>query len=404
MRNRLWLILAAGAAFAAPLGAQTRSQERANSSSISAADAIRGNPARWSAARAHRWYGQQDWILGANYINASAINQLDMFQPATWNPTEIDKEFGWAKKFGMNAMRVYLHDLLYKQDPEGFKRRFGELLSIAQRHGIRIMPVLFDSVWNPDPKLGPQHPPIPGVHNSGWVQSPGRHDLINTANDRHFRRYVEDMVRTFGKDRRILLWDLWNEPDNHGGGSFNDDQLAQEMRRIEQLLPQVFAWARAQKPTQPLSSGVWIGEDWSPGSPHLNAIHRIQLGESDVITFHNYDLPERFEARIAQLRPYGRPLVCTEWMARSAGSLPDAVLPIAHRENVGMINWGFVQGEIQTHLPWDSWERPYTRQQPVVWFHDLMHPDGRPYRAREADLFRVLSAAPAGTAARAGER
>jgi hypothetical protein len=391
MNYRFWIALAC-AIMAAPLQAQTAPEGRYST----AAEAVRGNPARWTQAQARAWYGKQDWILGANYANASSINQLDMFQAATWNPREIDKELGWAKTFGMNSMRVYLHDLLYKQDPKGFKRRFGELLAIADRHGIRIMPVLFDSCWNPDPKLGPQHPPIPGVHNSGWVQSPSRADLIDPANDAHFRRYVQDMVRTFANDRRILIWDLWNEPDNHGGGSYNDDQLAEEQRRIEQLLPQIFAWARAQKPIQPLSSGVWIGRDWSPGAATLTPLQRSQLAESDVITFHNYDWPEQFEARVKQLRGYGRPLICTEWMARSAGSTPDAVLPIAHRENIGMINWGFVRGKIQTHLPWDSWERPYTLQQPVAWFHDLLHPDGRPYREREAQIFRSLSARKAG--------
>jgi hypothetical protein len=394
MKIRFWIALAAATSSLAPLHAQGAAPAGGYAT---AAEAVRGNPARWSARQAHQWYNRQDWILGANYTNASAINQLDMFQAATWNPAEIDKEFGWAKKFGMNAMRVYLHDLLYKQDPQGFKQRFGQLLAIADRHGIRIMPVLFDSVWNPDPKLGPQHPPIPGVHNSGWVQSPSRADLINPTNDAFFRRYVEDIVGSFGKDRRILLWDLWNEPDNDGGGSYRDEELAQERVRIEQLLPQIFAWARAQKPTQPLSSGVWIGPDWSPGAAQLTPIQRTQLAESDVITFHNYEWPEQFEARVKQLRPYGRPLICTEWMARSAGSTADAVLPIAHRENIGMINWGFVQGEIQTHLPWDSWERPYTLQQPVAWFHDLMHPDGRPYREREAEIFRSLSARRAGT-------
>ena len=391
MKNRLWLAVAAAAAVAAPLQAQPAAPP-SQIVNAEAANAIRGNPDRWTAARANAWYARQPWIVGANYTNAGAINQLDMFQADSWNPEQIDRELGWAKLFGMNTMRVYLHDLLHQQDTRGFKRRIDQFLTIAARHGIRPMFVLFDSVWNPDPALGPQHPPIPGVHNSGWLQSPGRHDLVDRRNDARFRRYVEDIVGTFARDERVLAWDLWNEPDNHGGGSYNPLQLPEEQRRIEELLPKVFAWARSRKPIQPLTSGVWIGPDWSPGAATLSPIQRIQLAESDVISFHNYDWPEDFERRIAQLRPYGRPLLCTEWMARSAGSTVDTVLPIGARENVGMINWGFVKGEIQTHLPWDSWERPYTLQQPTVWFHDLLHPDGRPYRAREAQIFQQLTA------------
>ncbi|MDP9413774.1 MAG: 1,4-beta-xylanase [Pseudomonadota bacterium] len=391
MKSRFWLALAAAAALAAPLQAQTAAP-LSGAPYTSPAEAVRGNPARWTAAQAHAWYDKQPWIVGANYTNASAINQLDMFQAESWNPKEIDRELSWAKQFGMNTMRVYLHDLLHQQDPQGFKRRLNEFLTISARHGIRPMLVLFDSVWNPDPVLGPQHRPIPGVHNSGWVQSPSRRDLVDPRNDARFRRYVEDVVGAFARDQRVLAWDLWNEPDNNGGGSYNPLQLPDEKRRIEELLPKVFAWARSRRPVQPLTSGVWIGPDWSPGSPQLTPIQRIQLAESDVISFHNYEWPEQFEARIAQLRPYGRPLLCTEWMARSAGSIPDTILPIAARENIGMYNWGFVQGEIQTHLPWDSWERPYTLQQPVAWFHDLLHPDGRPYRQREVQVFQNVTA------------
>ena len=377
MKNRLWIVLAS-LVLAIPTPAL--------SAPAVAAEANQ----RWSEARAKAWYQHQPWLTGANYAPATAINQLDMWQEESFDPAQIDRELGWARQFGMNTMRVYLHDLAYSQDPHGFKRRVDRFLDIAERHGIRPMFVLFDSCWDPDPRVGPQHPPIPGVHNSGWLQSPGRKDLIDPGQDRKLRRYVEDVVGSFAKDERVLAWDLWNEPDNSGGGGYNDEQLAQERVRIEHLLPQAFGWARAQRPIQPLTSALWDGDDWSPGSTTLNRIQQVQLAESDVITFHNYGWPESFEARIAQLRPYGRPILCTEWLARSAGSTVDAVLPIARRENIGMINWGFVQGEIQTHLPWDSWQRPYTLQQPSVWFHDLLQPDGTPYRPREAEIFRTL--------------
>jgi hypothetical protein len=315
-----------------------------------------------------------------------------MWQAATFDPAEIDRELGWAQhEYGMNTMRVFLHDLAWKQDPEGFKRRIDQFLAIAARHGIRPIFVLFDSCWDPDPKIGPQHPPIPGVHNSGWLQSPGRADLIDRGQEPRLRAYVEDVVGSFAHDARVLAWDVWNEPDNSGGGSYNEAQLAEEKGRIEELLPRVFAWARSRRPIQPLTSGIWSGDDWSPGA-RLSAIQRTQLGQSDVISFHDYSWPETFEKRVAQLKLWGRPLICTEWMARSAGSTVDTVLPIGRRENVGMINWGFAQGRIQTWLPWDSWQRPYTLQQPTIWFHDLVKPDGTPYRAREAEIFRNLRA------------
>jgi hypothetical protein len=345
---------------------------------------------RWSAAQANDWYAHQPWLTGANYIPADAINQLEMWQADSFDPARIDKEFAWAEKFRMNTMRVFLHDLAWRQDPAGFKQRIDHFLAIAARHGIRPVFVLFDSCWDPDPKLGPQHPPIPGVHNSGWVQSPGRADLLDSANDARFRAYVEDVVGTFAKDPRLLAWDLWNEPDNPGGGSYEEPSVQKrELGRIEHLLPEIFAWARSRRPIQPLTSGIWSGSDWTP-TAKLSPIQRTQLTQSDIISFHDYGWPEEFEGRVAQLRAWGRPLLCTEWMARGAGSTVDTILPIGRREGVGMINWGFVEGKIQTNLPWDSWDRPYTQKPPTIWFHDLVKPDGTPYRAREMELFRSL--------------
>jgi hypothetical protein len=93
------------------------------------------------------------------------------------------------------------------------------------------------------------------------------------------------------------------------------------------------------------------------------------------------------------LESYHRPIICTEYMARSAGSTFDTVLPIAKVHHVAAINWGLVAGKSQTYLPWDSWERPYVVEPPSIWFHDIFYPDGRPYREREVHLIRELTAA-----------
>jgi len=211
--------------------------------------------------------------------------------------------------------------------------------------------------------------------------------------------YVKGVVGAFAKDDRVLGWDLWNEPDNRGGDTAPDE--AAKVARVEELLPQVFAWARSVHPVQPLTSGVWTG-NWSDPAKE-SATTKIQLAESDVISFHNYGWPEEFEAKILSLKPLGRPLLCTEYMARGNGSTFDGSLPIAKKYNVGAMNWGLVAGKTQTYYPWDSWERPYVRQQPTIWFHEVFKQDDTPYRQHEVDLIRAITgrgrAAAAGAAA-----
>ncbi len=345
---------------------------------------------RWSEAQANAWYAKQPWLVGANYIPSNAINQLEMFQPETFDPVINDRELGLAESIGMNTMRVFLQDQLWKQDPDGFKKRLDTFLSIAAKHHIRPLLVLFDSCWESNPHLGPQHPPIPGVHNSGWVQSPGFARLVDPAVEPELRAYVTGVIGAFANDDRVLAWDLWNEPDNTNDHRFHEDPVA-KVRRVNELLPRVFEWARSVHPTQPLTSGVWH-DNWSDPAQE-NETTKIQLAESDIITFHNYDWPEGFEARIKELQPNHRPILCTEYMARGAGSTFDTVLPIAKRYHVAAINWGLVNGKTQTNFPWDSWERPYVLRPPAIWFHDVFHRDGTPYRQAEADLIRRLTLA-----------
>jgi hypothetical protein len=321
----------------------------------------------------------------------SAINQLEMWQEATFAPEEIDRELGWAEAIGMNTMRVFLHDLLWEQDAVGFRKRIDQFLTIASRHHIRPLFVLFDSCWDPLPRLGPQHPPTPGVHNSGWVQSPGAAALADTSQQPRLKAYVQGVVGAFAKDDRVLAWDVWNEPDNDNAGSYPKEELKDKATRVTALLPLTFQWAREANPQQPLTSGVWGSLETSPDGASLSELQQIQLRESDIVTFHNYTWPEYFSRQVAWLKKYNRPVICTEFMARSVGSTFDSILPIAKQERVGVINWGFVAGKTQTFLPWDSWRHPYVLDQPPVWFHEVLRPDGTPYRPAEVNLIRQLT-------------
>jgi hypothetical protein len=345
---------------------------------------------RWSEQQAREWYSRQPWILGANYIPATAVNQLEMWQAGTFDPQRIDLELGWAETIGMNSMRVFLHDLLWRQDAIGFSKRIDEYLEIAARHHIRTLFVLFDSVWDPRPHLGPQHAPRPGVHNSGWVQSPAAAVLADPAEYPRLEKYVKGVVGAFAGDPRILGWDVWNEPaySDKVGGSYAALEAPHKGQRVRALLPRVFAWARAAGPSQPLTSGLW-GEGWETPADVAGTM-RIQLQESDVVSFHSYDKAAIFERKVLALGRYQRPIICTEYMARSEGSTFEGTLPIARGLHVGAINWGLVQGRTQTIYPWDSWQKPY-QHEPSPWFHDIFRTDGQPYDPREIALIRDMS-------------
>ncbi len=244
---------------------------------------------RWPAEQAQSWGQARPWLVGANYSPASAINQLEMWQADTFDPPQIDKELAWAESLGFNSVRVFLHHLLWEQDPEGLLKRMDQFLDIAERHKVGVMFVLFDSVWDPHPKLGKQRDPQKGVHNSGWVQSPGAADLKDPMRQSLLEAYVKGVVGRFKDNKRVQVWDVWNEPDNMNDNSYGKNKLKQEppgkQARTLELLSKSFEWARSAEPSQPLTSGLWLGGHKAEPSK-LIPIERVQLEQSDVISFH----------------------------------------------------------------------------------------------------------------------
>ena len=357
---------------------------------FSAQPASASQSARWTEKAANDWYAKQPWLVGSNYIPANAINELEMWQADSFDPQRIDLELGWAESIGLNTMRVFLHDLPWQQDAEGFRKRIDTFLQIAAKHHIKPLFVLFDSCWDANPQLGKQRDPRPGVHNSGWVQSPGTKALQHQAQYPLLERYVKGVLGAFAKDDRIIGWDVWNEPDNSNGGRDGDLEPETKTEIVLKLLPRVFEWARAMHPTQPLTGGVWKG-DWS--SPdRLSPVEKIQIELSDVISFHNYDKSEEFEKRVLWLQQYHRPILCTEYMARSNGSTFQGTLPIARKYRVAAINWGLVAGKTQTYYPWDSWQHPYVDHEPAMWFHDIFQTTGQPYDDKEVAFIKQIIA------------
>ena len=343
---------------------------------------------RWSEQKAAEWYEKNGWLVGCNYIPSTAINQLEMFQADTFDPITIQTELLWARDLGFNSVRVFLHHLLWEQDPKGFLERLDLFLTIAHRNGIGTMFVLFDAVWDPFPKNGKQPAPTPGVHNSGWVQSPGAELLKDHNKYDLLKEYVQGVIGHFKNDSRVLIWDLFNEPDNMNQSSYKDDNYGLKKADLSLLLlKKTITWTRELSPIQPLTAAPWQ-EDWS-NEEKLSPLDNYMFTHSDIITFHCYENKAGMENRILGLKRFNRPILCTEYMARPQDSTFESILPVLKQYNVGAYNWGFVAGKTQTHYPWDSWSQQYENE-PEVWFHDIYKSNGEPYCQKEIEFIKSL--------------
>ncbi len=326
----------------------------------------------WSVEKAQEWGKTQPWLRGANFTPSTAINQLEFWQAETFDPVTIDIELGWAEGIGFNCMRVYLHHLAWEIDKEGFKKRLDQYLSIADRHGIKTIFTIFDDCWNATYQAGTQPAPKPGIHNSGWIRDPGDLLFTNPELINILEEYVKDIMTTFKDDKRIVIWDMYNEPGNSDYGN-----------KSLPLLEKAFAWGREVNPSQPLSCGIW--------NRRLTELNVFQLANSDIITYHNYSDVDNHRAMIDSLKLRNRPMVCTEYMARKNNSTFQTIMPLLKEQNVGAINWGLVAGKTNTIYAWST-PMP-DGSEPELWFHDIFRKDGTVYKQEEIDAIKSLTGA-----------
>jgi hypothetical protein len=337
---------------------------------------------RWPVERAARWYAGLPWLCGFNYLPRSAVNWTELWQGESFDPATIEQELGWAEGVGFGALRTNVQFLVWLADPAGLRERLDRFLGIAARSGMRTLLCLFDdcAFSGREPYLGRQDDPLPGIHNSGGAASPGREVVRDRSRWPDLERYVSDLVSHFRDDERVLGWDLYNEPGNEAvftrevGRDPRGPLVAHSMALAEAS----FGWARAAEPSQPLTTGIW-NPRWVE--------HNRRLAElSDVVSFHHYLGLENLRDLVAELRRAGRPLLCTEWLARGLGSVPATHLPFFREQGIGCFHWGLVRGRTQTHLPWPGLER---LARGGLWHHDLFQPDGTPYDAEEIAFFRA---------------
>ncbi|MGB5497321.1 MAG: 1,4-beta-xylanase [Maribacter sp.] len=348
---------------------------------------------QWSKEKSWEWYDKQPWLVGTNFNPSTSINQLEFWQSATFDPKTIDRELGWSADLGMNIHRVYLHNLLWQQDSLGFLKRLDTYLSLAEKHKIKTMFVLLDDVWHPVPKLGKQPDPIPHLHNSGWVQAPGAAILGDTTRHKELEGYIKGVIHYFANDERVLVWDVYNEPDNVAGQPGRRElEVIDKQKYALLLLKKVMKWAREVNPSQPLTTGIWRGNIDHWGTPDsLPKVDKFMIENSDVISFHAYDSNmDDVRRKIEELKKYDRPLLCTEYVARGGGNTFETVMPILKANKIAAINWGFVSGKSNTIYPWISWDSTFTGE-PKIWHHDILRQDGTPYSQDEVELIKELT-------------
>lgn len=353
---------------------------------------------RWTEAEAWDWWSARPWICGCNFLPSTAVNFIEMWHRDSFDAATIGRELGWAADLGLNAIRVNLHHLVWKHDRDGLLDRLDRVMGMAERLGIATIPVPFDDCGfgGEEPVYGPQPDPVPGVHNSRAVASPGRRMLADGTEASGIRAYLRDVIERFRDDHRVLFWDLYNEPGNRmifraeGASVFEPDFTAASLS----LLDDSFAIAREVAPVQPVTAGAWNTPVVGTGErPYGTPTDRFALEHSDIVTFHAYLSTERVAAIIEELGAHGRPMLCTEWMARPVGSRIDDQLRLFRDLGVGCIQWGLVAGRTQTWLPWPSdlvaaHGGDASRD---IWFHDLLHGDGTPYDPREAEILKAAT-------------
>ncbi|MCX7048906.1 MAG: cellulase family glycosylhydrolase [Candidatus Sumerlaeota bacterium] len=341
---------------------------------LQAVAASAGDSPVWTREQAWDWYKKQPWIVGFNFIPSTACNTTEFWAADTFDEKTIDRELGWAQALGFNSCRVFVQYLVWKNDPEGLKQRLARFLEIAAKHGISTAFVLFDDCAFGDPPqtepyLGKQRDPIPGMIGPSWTPSPGLKAVTDQSLWPDLEKYIKDVVGAFGQDKRVLMWDIYNEPGNSRMGN-----------KSLPLVEATFAWARAAKPSQPLTMSPW-------GAPREISERMIEL--SDVVSFHRYSNYDKMREAIEQYKQRGRPVICTEWMARLQGSKWETDLPLFKKEAVGCYSWGLVNGRMQCQF---SWRSKRGAPEPKVWFHDLFHSDGRPYDPAEHEVIRKTTA------------
>lgn len=296
-------------------------------------------------------------VRGANYVPSTAASDTQFWEE--FDEATIERELSLAEGLGLNSVRVFLQYIVFEAEPEQMVAKFDAFCGIADRHGLTVLPIFFDDCFGPEPELGPYPEPTPGVHNSLWRSSPGR-TRLGLEHRPALRRYVEAFIGSFKDDRRVLAWEIYNEPKSEPPTTA--------------LQRDAFTWARRLSPTQPLTA-CWSG-----------------CYLSDVMNVHLYTSPSRRPDETARIiesaKSFDLPVLVTEFLGRPGRGTLDETLPLFAANGFGWYFWELMIGRTQVDLPWDVDQHSHPEG---VAYQGLLYPDGRPYDPQEVELIRSFA-------------
>ena len=352
---------------------------------------------RWTKEEAWKWYSSRPWVMGLNYVPSITLHCAELWQEDTHDEVmkSVKKEFSLMEDIGLNSVRMFMPFSIWYYDREKFLLRLDKFLTALDKHGISMMPVIFNDCvgfGKPEdirPKRSTGWHSYDIGHHGGHKDNPFTGERKRQGwiywDEEEWRpvmvEYLQALVGRFRCDGRIYAWDIWNEPGNSNRHNMSVPYLKR-----------AFEITRELDPIQPLTAGVWFypqdyGISWQA---EVESIQRLALDESDIITFHQYEGFERVKNVVARLKAEERPMLNTEWLNRVQNNLMEDNLPLYYDEKIGSYSWGLVAGKSQHFLPWDElWKNkslPLNR-----WQHDLFDTFYTPYDRKELDLMRSLS-------------
>ena len=105
----------------------------------------------------------------------------------------INTEIGCATKIGFTKFRTFLHIQPFLDNKDQFISNIWKFLTVLKNNKAQAILVLFDDCWHSTYHGGKQPEPVPGIHNSQWVQCPGS----ITYSQQTLQSYVTSIVSNF---------------------------------------------------------------------------------------------------------------------------------------------------------------------------------------------------------------